>query len=349
MQGSVGPLVLAGSFWGHLGVRIIKSKTTILIAATLLVLISVIVDQRTNLLIYSMTSSELPELLELKDEGAAATWFDDYYTIEKIDERTFAIGEPRYYQLNFNYLVLGDSRAIIFDAGTGQRDIRQVVASLTDLPVTFIPSHLHFDHIGNEVVFEKTALVDLPHLRKRAPDNKLPLTRFEHLGEVEGYSLPELKISEWLSPNETIDLGNRILLVVYTPGHTQDSISLFDQAAGYLFSGDFLYPGQLYGFLPNSNMGDYLQGAETIESVSGNSLRVFGAHRDDSIGVPELSLETVTKLRSTLNAIRSGTLRSSGIYPVTYQVNDRVELLSEPKWLQDWDPVYPELGVKGDG
>jgi len=183
-------------------VGITRLKTTALITATLLVLASIIVNQRANLLIYSMTSSELPELLEPKDEGEEVTWFDDYYTIQKIDERTFAIGEPRYYQLNFNYLILGDSKAIIFDAGTGQRDIRRVVESLTDLPITFIPSHLHYDHIGNEVVFEKTALVDLPHLRKRATDNKLPLTRFEHLGEVEGYSLPELKISEWLIPND---------------------------------------------------------------------------------------------------------------------------------------------------
>jgi glyoxylase-like metal-dependent hydrolase (beta-lactamase superfamily II) len=292
-----------------------------------------------------MTSNELPDLLEPKDEGEHVNWFDDYYTIHKIDDRTFAIGEPRYYQLNFNYLILGDSKAIVFDAGTGQRDIREVVEHLTDLPITFIPSHLHYDHIGNEVIFEKTALVDLPHLRRRATDNKLRLTRFEHLGEVEGYPLPELKISEWLTPNETIDLGDRLLLVLYTPGHTNDSISLFDQKAGYLFSGDFLYPGQLYGFLPNSNMGDYLQGSRTIQSLSENTLRVFGAHRDDSLGIPELSLETVIQLQDTLNAIKSGVLKSNVAYPVTYKVNDRVELLSEPKWLQNWDPTYPELKI----
>ena len=73
-------------------VGITKLKTTVLITATLLVLASIIVNQRTNLLIYSMTSGELPELLEPKDEGEEVTWFDDYYTIQKIDERTFAIG-----------------------------------------------------------------------------------------------------------------------------------------------------------------------------------------------------------------------------------------------------------------
>ena len=81
-----------------------------------------------------MTSSELPELLEPKDEGEEVIWFDDYYTIQKIDERTFAIGEPRYYQLNFNYLILGDSRAIIFDAGTGQRDIRSCLLYTSPSP-----------------------------------------------------------------------------------------------------------------------------------------------------------------------------------------------------------------------
>jgi len=50
-------------------------------------------------------------------------------------------------------------------------------------------------------------------------------------------------------------------------------------------------------------------------------------------------------LQDALNAIQSGTLKSNGIYPVTYKVNDRVELLSEPKWLQDWDPTYPELNI----
>ncbi|MDG2442231.1 MAG: MBL fold metallo-hydrolase, partial [Luminiphilus sp.] len=142
-----------------------------------------------------------------------------------------------------------------------------------------------------------------------------------------------------------IDLGGRSLRVLYTPGHTQDSISLLDREAGYLFAGDFLYPGQLYGFLPNSNMGDYLQGARTIEAVSGMNLRVFGAHRDDALGVPELAFETIFQLQDALDAIQSGTLKSNGIYPVVYTVNDRVDLLSEPRWLQQWEPTYPELKI----
>ena len=52
------------------------------------------------------------------------------------------------------------------------------------------------------------------HLRKRAIDNKLPLTRYEHLVKSK-VSIAE--ISRNVVLNETIDLGGRLLMVLYTP------------------------------------------------------------------------------------------------------------------------------------
>lgn len=326
-----------------------KLKASLLILAAIALSLGVLIDQRINLFLLVIATSEPAPLLEPLDEGINATWFDDYYTVQAIDEKTFAIGEPRYFQKNFNYLIVGDSRAVVFDAGTGQRDIRAVVKTLTDLPITFIPSHLHYDHIGNDIFFDHTALIDLPHLKTRASNNVLTLTRIEHLGQAEGYGPATLRINQWLSPNEMIDLGDRSLKVLYTPGHTPDSISLYDVEAGYLFAGDFLYPGPLYGFLPNSSLGDYLQGAETIQAVGPRGLRVFGAHRDEQIGLPELGMDNVVALKNLLMEIRSGTANSSGIYPVSYPIDGRVELLSDPLWLQNWDVMYPSLHPKADG
>lgn len=334
-------------------------KKALFALIVLSVLCAGLLSQRVNIMLFLEMSGEPPALLDKQDEGPGAVWFDDYYTVESIDEKTFAIGETRYFQKNFNYLIIGDERAILFDAGSGARDILEVANSLTSLPLTFVPSHLHYDHIGNNIDFEHLALIDLPHLRSRTTDGRLPLKRFEHLGELEGYQTPTLEVHEWLVANSQVELGGRVLWVLYTPGHTQDSISLYDAESGYLFSGDFLYPGELFGFLPNSNLGDYLQGARTVRRLGDDRLRIFGAHRggamtfgehevdvDNENGrsrLPELDVGTVYRLQNSLEAIREGELSSSGFYPVTYPVDDRVVLLAEPSWFQQWDAIYPEL------
>ena len=75
-------------------------------------------------------------------------WFDDWFAIEEAAPGVIAIGEPRFHQINWNYLILGTKRAVLFDTGPGVRDISKVVRALTTLPVTAMPSHMHFDHTG---------------------------------------------------------------------------------------------------------------------------------------------------------------------------------------------------------
>ncbi len=277
-----------------------------------------------------------PELLDAGDEGPAARWFDDYFTVEPLDERTYAIGEPRYYQQNFSYLILGSERALLFDAGPGVRDIRPVAESLTDLPITFVPSHFHYDHLGNGTSFSSVAVIDLPYLRERAPNDELRPIRSEHLGFAEDFEIPTLTVTEWLAPRSTLSLGSRDLLVLHTPGHTEDSISLVDAANGMVFSGDFIYPGPLFAFLPNSSMGDYLLGTNEILAATPTGPRLLGAHRMEGPGVPELDIGDVEDLKASLEAIRAGTKSGEGVYPVEYEINDRLSLIAEPRWLQRW-------------
>lgn len=291
---------------------------------------------RRHLVVRLVATGAPPPLLDRADEGPTADWLDDYYTLERIDERTFAIGEPRYAQQTFSYLILGSERAVLFDAGPGVRDIRPIVASITDLPVTFVPSHFHFDHVGDQYVFDRVAIPDLPGLRARALDGVLRLTSTEHLGFAEGYAPRSLEVDEWLDPGAALSLGERILRVLATPGHTPESISLLDEAAGYLFSGDFIYPGPLFAFLPNSSMAHYEKGAQTVIDAVSADVRVFGAHRVGPPGMPELGFVDLDDLHKSLAAIRLRYMEGEGRYPVIYSLNDRVELWAEPRWLQRW-------------
>ena len=85
-------------------------------------------------------------------------WFDDWFAIENIAPGVHAIGEPRFHQINWNYLIEGQHTALLFDTGPGVRDISEVVRTLTKLPVIALPSHLHFDHTGNLHRFQDIAL-----------------------------------------------------------------------------------------------------------------------------------------------------------------------------------------------
>ena len=140
---------------------------------------------------------------------ARGRMFDDYWSVEEIAPNTFAIGEPRYYQQNYSYLILGGTQAVMLDAGTGNRDIRPVLRSLTTLPLTVIPSHLHFDHTGGLGAFEHIAMLDLPALRAQAKDDRFRPCRYQFLGAYDHLREPTWRVEAWWRPNSVSALGGR--------------------------------------------------------------------------------------------------------------------------------------------
>ncbi|MFT4852895.1 MAG: glyoxylase-like metal-dependent hydrolase (beta-lactamase superfamily II) [Candidatus Azotimanducaceae bacterium] len=276
-----------------------------------------------------------PPLEDALDEGQGTQWFDDYYTVEQIAEGTWAIGEPRYYQQNFNYLIVGTEQALLFDAGPGIRDILPVAQSLTDLPIVFLPSHFHYDHVGNGTHFTQRAVVDLPYLRDRAEGDRLRFTEMEHLGPVEGFPVPTWQIDHWWAPGEAIDLGGREVTIIHTPGHSKESISLLDQRHNMILTGDYLYPGNLYAFVPGSSMQDYLQTADSLKKLA-KTTSLYGAHRATPPGAPRLGPEDIEDLQKALIGIRDGELNGEGIWPQRFLVNEHLTILAEPRFLQDW-------------
>lgn len=73
----------------------------------------------------------------------------EWFTIEKIDEKTIAISEYKHWYQLHSYLVIGSERACLIDTGLGVENIRKVVESLTDLPILVTTTHVHWDHIGS--------------------------------------------------------------------------------------------------------------------------------------------------------------------------------------------------------
>jgi hydroxyacylglutathione hydrolase len=262
-------------------------------------------------------------------------WMGDYYAVADLGEASYAIGEPRYGQCNFSYLILGSERALLFDTGPGIRNIQEVVRKLTSLPVIALPSHLHFDHDGNLDKFGDVALPDLPALRDQVREGKFVLGFEQFLGFVEGLKRPSFSVTRWIAPGSEIDLGDRRLRLLSVPGHTPDSVVLVDRQTDRLFAGDFIYPSDIYAFLPGANLRDYARSAHRVLGELDDGSVVYGAHGCDqlpNVGLPVLTRSDVADLEKALIAASSGG-GGRGIYPREFPVNAKMKLLAKYPWM----------------
>ena len=265
-------------------------------------------------------------------------WYDDYFAVADLGGHTFAIGEPRYGQCNFSYLIIGSERALLFDTGPGVRNIAPVVRALTSLPVEALPSHLHFDHVGNLARFSDVALPDLPALRSQLRDGRFVFGFYQHLGFVEGFKRPDLSVARWISPGSQINLGDRNLTLQSVPGHTPDSVVLLDSQTNRLFAGDFIYPSEIYAFLPGADLSAYAASARRLVALVNPDTLIFGAHGCDRlprVDVPVLHQSDLTALASSLElADAGGGAAGPGWYPRRIAVNDRMTLLAKYPWMR---------------
>ncbi|MGR5219403.1 MBL fold metallo-hydrolase [Vibrio parahaemolyticus] len=263
-------------------------------------------------------------------EAQSVSWYDDYFTIEFIDSQTIAIGEPRYHQQNYSYLILGETRALLVDSGPGIKDIKPVVESLTKLPITVTQTHFHYDHVGNHKQFDHIAATKLPSLDSNVENGRIKIDTTTHLGFVENIEKPELLVNEWWEVGQEIDLGGRVLTVLHSPGHAKESVVLADQQRGYLFTGDFLCPGPNLAALPGADIEDYLISTNSLLALSTSETILLTGHRDkDSIelGVPTLTKNDLNDFRIALEKIIDGTLDGQGFYINVYKVNERIDFI----------------------
>lgn len=260
---------------------------------------------------------------------------DDYFAVEDLGDGTFAIGEPRYYQQNYSYLIVGETSAVLFDSGSGTRDISAVIGRLTTLPVMVIVSHLHFDHLGGIGPFGQLAMIDLPETRRDVSGAFFHPSRYEYMGFVDHRSAPSVRIGEWLMPGAIIDLGGRSLKVLSTPGHTPSSVALFDARLKRLFIGDFIYPTTLYAFLPGASLSAYQATAKTLLDTLPSDTVLWTAHccrKSEGVSAPWLSMKDLRDLDVTLTAVRAGKAKSHGFYPRVFPVNSQMTLATGFSW-----------------
>ena len=196
-------------------------------------------------------------------------------THTELSERVLQIGDSAG---NACTLVLGEERALLFDTMTGALDLRSYIEKLTDLPLTTVISHGHFDHVCGAWQFGEAWI----HPKERAVyEESLSL-----LAEIEantGTPLPEdLKNGNYqltfrdLSEGQIFDLGGIRAEAVALPGHTAGSMGLLIREERLLLVGDAVSPQMCLFFPVSLPIETYLATLDRVETLPAD--RLAGSH-----------------------------------------------------------------------
>lgn len=245
---------------------------------------------------------------------------DAWFTVEEINNETYAISEYGHWEKVHSFLLLGEKRAVLIDTGLGIDNIQRISKQLTSLPITVITTHVHWDHIGSHGAFDDI------YVHKEEVDwliHGIPKLSIEQIRTDVGrnITLPTPKTfnpshykpfqgqpSGVLEDGDVINIGHRKLSILHTPGHSPGHIALLDHKYGYLFTGDLLYDhAPIYAFFPTTSPEDLVQSLEKIANLS-SLTKIFGSHH--TLGLDPSILLEVKKAVITLrenNLVHFGT------------------------------------------
>lgn len=194
----------------------------------------------------------------------------DWYETIAMGEGVTLIHEPwikPFFRCNM-WHVRGRDRDLLFDSGLGHFSLRAHVAMVSEREPLCIASHTHFDHIGSHCDFpdrcvhgaEAHILADPRRDWTLAEDYA---TDAMFISLPEGWDAPSYRITpapagRMLADGDIIDLGDRAVSVVHTPGHSPGGIGLFEEKTGIFLSGDIIYDGPLIDDTYHSDVEDYL-------------------------------------------------------------------------------------------
>jgi glyoxylase-like metal-dependent hydrolase (beta-lactamase superfamily II) len=236
---------------------------------------------------------------------------NDWFEVYRIRPGVFAIYEPHQFEEVISYLILGDRRALLFDTGMGISKISEVVSELTKLPIAVVNSHTHFDHVGGNAEFSDIYDEDTPYTRANehgrsnvySRDAVAPQRICGHLPtsvHLTSYSVRPWRVTHRVKDGEEFDLGERRLKLIFTPGHTPDSLCLLDLTNGLLFTGDTFYPGPIYLFAPETDFAAYSKSVDSLAKLAPKLTLLLPSHN-----VPIAEPRYLTELAEAVKKIQT--------------------------------------------
>lgn len=155
------------------------------------------------------------------------------------------------------FLVIGEERALLFDAGFADSGVLETVRALTDLPIDVVMTHGDPDHSGG--------LADFGSCRMNAGDWLL----------VKDGSIALAPLDE----GEIVACGEYRFRVIAIPGHSAGSLAFYDEAKEILLAGDSVQSGgPIFMFGGHRDLDAYIASLEKLEQLIPEDVTVLPCH-----------------------------------------------------------------------
>lgn len=182
------------------------------------------------------------------------------------------------------FLVIGEERALLFDAGFADSGVLETVRALTELPIDVVMTHGDPDHSGG--------LADFGSCRMNAGDWLL----------VKDGSIALAPLDE----GEIVACGGYRFRVIAIPGHTAGSLAFYDEAKGILLGGDSVQSGgPIFMFGGHRNLDAYIASLEKLERLIPANVTVLPCH-----SACPIDAGFITRDLADARALRDGALAS---------------------------------------
>ncbi len=279
---------------------------------------------------------------KLRADLTAGGDYEDLWVYE-LEGNVYAFADLLHNEEDICFLILGEERALMLDTGLGIYDLYTMARKITDLPLTVVVSHEHFDHIGGNMYFDGVLCFNEPKVIKALTEGQSHEDFVKNgvleyfYGKLPSYVDPDTLRTPGRAPvglleeGDMIDLGGRTLEVMNVKGHADSSIVLYDQENSIMFPGDMFYPGPLLVF------GDSETGMQVYSDSLKKMLRraeelhithVYGSHNCVQEG-----LEDLRKIIRFTEDIIAGKVEAESsekyglpILLYTYEPDDRYEI-----------------------
>ncbi len=177
--------------------------------------------------------------------------------------------------------IVGNAAVAVMDPGGSRADGERLRASIrqrTDLPIRYVVmTHMHPDHVFGAIAFAADKPVYVGHARmegmlvQRGEFYRKSLADLLGIEEAGDYAKPNLFVAD----DATLDLGGRSLrLHAHLTAHTDNDLSILDEATGTLWLGDLLFvdrvpalDGSILGWLAQTGA---LRASPAMQAVPGH-------------------------------------------------------------------------------